>query len=104
MNFTIRGICARILFECMRCACIETNDKKSSSDKINYSQIYVYYYLKYIQNSLFEMAKLTHQPSLTKPLLLSIQIPDISIDNKILVCNDCIMFNQNIQNLNRTME
>ena len=44
------------------------------------------------------MAKLTHQPSLTKPLLLSIQIPDISIDNKILVCNDCIMFNQNIQN------
>ena len=69
------------------------------SDENKFLQSYVYYYLKFIQNKIFDLANLTQQPTLTKPLiLLSIQISHISTVNQLTICNDCDLFNQNIQN------
>ena len=57
---------------------------------------YVYYYLKYIETQIIELANLTTQPNLTKSQLLSLKIPKIDISQQKLIILECETFKNNI--------
>jgi len=61
-----------------------------------YLRDYVYYYLKYIETQIIELANLTTQPNLTKSQLLSLKIPKIDISQQKLIILECETFNNNI--------
>ena len=61
-----------------------------------YLRDYVYYYLKYIESQIIELANLTIQPNLTKTQLLSLKIPKIDISQQKLIILECETFNNNI--------
>jgi hypothetical protein len=61
-----------------------------------YLRDYVYYYLKYIETQIIELANLTTQPNLTKSQLLSLKIPKIDISLQKLVILEYETFNNNI--------
>jgi hypothetical protein len=61
-----------------------------------YLRDYVYYYLKYIESQIIDLANLTRQPNLTKTQLLSLKIPKIYISQQKLIILECKTFNNNI--------
>ena len=63
----------------------------------NFLEKYIYYYLKYIEPKIKDLAKQTLQPSLSNKNVLLLTISNISIQKQIIIIDYCDSMNENIK-------
>lgn len=58
---------------------------------------YIYYYLKFNESKLLELANRTTQANITKPVILALKIPNINIDNQKEIVDLCEKYDNDIK-------
>ncbi len=83
---------------------LSTNSHYFKITNINYLVMYLYYFLKYQEKNIMEVAKLTSQPSLNKADILNLSVLDINIENQKEIIETCDSIDNSITILKKEIE